>query len=216
MKNNGLIYTRFINRPLAKFIEPYICLHPNLITLLGLLLFLSGSYFLIKLNFITSYLLIVISYILDSCDGIAARKRGKVTLFGGWLDKTIDMLKVIVINLCYAYVLLFVTHNENINFLLLLSIILNLIFPILNFYAGQVRQSIFNSTNFKILSQYSTLKSRILWLLATPLDTGISYLMILILFLGENFFLTVYFLYGMGYFFVFFSHIYFSLKSNLY
>lgn len=63
---------------------------PNLITWLGFLLLLPAVYFLAVGHFVTAALIIIFASLFDMLDGALARKMGKITKFGGFLDSTVD------------------------------------------------------------------------------------------------------------------------------
>jgi CDP-diacylglycerol--glycerol-3-phosphate 3-phosphatidyltransferase len=63
---------------------------PNLFTLLGFFATLLSSFFIIKSLWILAGLTIILSGIFDLIDGAIARKLGKVTTFGGFLDSVLD------------------------------------------------------------------------------------------------------------------------------
>ena len=64
--------------------------NPNLFTLMGFFSTLLGSFLILKECWILAGLFIVLSGVLDLIDGVVARKLGKVTAFGGFLDSVLD------------------------------------------------------------------------------------------------------------------------------
>jgi CDP-diacylglycerol--glycerol-3-phosphate 3-phosphatidyltransferase len=64
--------------------------NPNLFTFMGFLATLLASFLILKESWISAGLFIILSGILDLFDGVAARKLGKVTTFGGFLDSVLD------------------------------------------------------------------------------------------------------------------------------
>jgi len=64
--------------------------NPNLFTFMGFLATLLASFFILKEFWILAGLLIILSGIFDLFDGAVARKLGKVTAFGGFLDSVLD------------------------------------------------------------------------------------------------------------------------------
>jgi CDP-diacylglycerol--glycerol-3-phosphate 3-phosphatidyltransferase len=64
--------------------------HPNLITFMGFFSTLLASFLILKGFLIGAGLLIILSGVFDLLDGVAARKLGKVTVFGGFLDSVMD------------------------------------------------------------------------------------------------------------------------------
>ncbi len=64
--------------------------NPNLLTVLGFLATLAASYLLLEGFWILAGSAIILSGIFDLFDGMVARKLGKVSRFGGFLDSVID------------------------------------------------------------------------------------------------------------------------------
>jgi len=64
--------------------------NPNFFTLLGFFATLIGSFLILKGNWLLAGLAVILSGLLDLFDGVAARKLGKVTAFGGFLDSVLD------------------------------------------------------------------------------------------------------------------------------
>jgi CDP-diacylglycerol--glycerol-3-phosphate 3-phosphatidyltransferase len=64
--------------------------NPNLFTLMGFLATLVASFFILKGFWFLAGLAIILSGLFDLFDGVAARKLGKVTAFGGFLDSVLD------------------------------------------------------------------------------------------------------------------------------
>ena len=54
----------------------------------------------------TAYVLLVLGYMLDSCDGQLARVSGKTSKFGEWLDHSLDIVKILNFNMVLGYLLL--------------------------------------------------------------------------------------------------------------
>ena len=65
-------------------------LNPNFFTLLGFVATLVASILILKAFWLPAGLAIILSGLLDLFDGVAARKLGKVTTFGGFLDSVLD------------------------------------------------------------------------------------------------------------------------------
>jgi len=65
-------------------------LTPNLVTLLGLIITIGGSYLVFKGDFFIGGIVIAIGTMLDSIDGSMARLSGKVSKYGDLLDSVID------------------------------------------------------------------------------------------------------------------------------
>jgi CDP-diacylglycerol--glycerol-3-phosphate 3-phosphatidyltransferase len=64
--------------------------NPNLFTLMGFFATLAASLLILKGSWFLAGLAIILSGLLDLFDGVAARKLGKVTPFGGFLDSVLD------------------------------------------------------------------------------------------------------------------------------
>jgi len=65
-------------------------IHPNFITLFGFLSVGIGSVFIYTQNYFLALLFLVIGALADSVDGSLARKTGRVSKFGAFLDSTVD------------------------------------------------------------------------------------------------------------------------------
>ena len=64
--------------------------NPNLFTLIGFFSTLFASFLILKEFWILAGLFIILSGIFDLIDGVVARKLGKVTAYGGFLDSVLD------------------------------------------------------------------------------------------------------------------------------
>jgi CDP-diacylglycerol--glycerol-3-phosphate 3-phosphatidyltransferase len=64
--------------------------NPNLFTLMGFFSTLLAALLILKEFWILAGLFIILSGIFDLIDGVVARKLGKVTPFGGFLDSVLD------------------------------------------------------------------------------------------------------------------------------
>ena len=64
--------------------------NPNLFTLMGFFSTLFASFLILKEFWILAGLFIILSGIFDLIDGVVARKLGKVTVYGGFLDSVLD------------------------------------------------------------------------------------------------------------------------------
>ena len=64
--------------------------NPNSFTLMGFLATLIASIFILKEFWVAAGLMIILSGLFDLFDGVVARKLGKVTAFGGFLDSVLD------------------------------------------------------------------------------------------------------------------------------
>jgi len=75
--------------------------NPNLFTLLGFSATLVASYLILKGFWFLAGLAIILSGLFDLFDGVAARKLGKVTAFGGFLDSVIDRYSDLLLLLAF-------------------------------------------------------------------------------------------------------------------
>jgi CDP-diacylglycerol--glycerol-3-phosphate 3-phosphatidyltransferase len=64
--------------------------NPNFFTLLGFFATLVAAFLILKGYWLLAGLAIILSGLLDLFDGVAARKLGKVTALGGFLDSVLD------------------------------------------------------------------------------------------------------------------------------
>src|SRR3972149_11865003 len=64
--------------------------NPNLFTWMGFFSTLVASFFLIEALWWAARLVIILSGFFDLFDGVVARKLGKVTAFGSFLDSVLD------------------------------------------------------------------------------------------------------------------------------
>ncbi len=78
-------FQKFIN-PLASKIG----LHPNILTIIGLLVSLLAAYAFSQQNLLIGALLILLSGFFDVIDGAVARNNNTKSKFGGFLDSTSD------------------------------------------------------------------------------------------------------------------------------
>lgn len=67
-------------------------IHPNHVTVVGLLLFMTGGFFCAKGQWITALVLVVTGSLMDGLDGVLARESGKKNRFGAILDSGCDRL----------------------------------------------------------------------------------------------------------------------------
>jgi phosphatidylglycerophosphate synthase len=76
--------------------------NPNFFTVMGLFMTLI-AFFLILMGFwVLAGLIIILSGIFDLFDGMIARKFGKVTLWGGFLDSVLDRYADLLLLLAFA------------------------------------------------------------------------------------------------------------------
>lgn len=88
------MFERFRNtlQPIVDFFAfPFMWIHPNILTILTLVIGLPGFYFYTQGNALFGSLFIL-GAIFDVVDGTVARKTGKKTAFGGILDAAVDRI----------------------------------------------------------------------------------------------------------------------------
>ena len=79
-------------------------LTPNQITCLGLAIALAAAWQVLEQNFVAALLIWWCSRLLDALDGIYARKYGKTSDFGAFLDVQFDMLAYSVMVIAFSMV----------------------------------------------------------------------------------------------------------------
>lgn len=82
-------------------------IHPNVVTVLCFLGFLTASFFIAQGKFLLAGIILIIFAPLDAIDGLLARTSNKVTPFGAFLDSTMDRYGEIVIFLSFTYYFIF-------------------------------------------------------------------------------------------------------------
>ena len=77
---------------------------PNLLTILSLIIMITGFYLFIIHDMLFIYILsVILSSFLDIADGAVARYSGRVTRFGGFLDSTVDRINDFILILSLKY-----------------------------------------------------------------------------------------------------------------
>jgi CDP-diacylglycerol--glycerol-3-phosphate 3-phosphatidyltransferase len=64
--------------------------HPNALSLLGLAVSLAGAWAFAGGRFREGALIVLLGGVFDLVDGVVARRQGRVTTFGGFLDSSLD------------------------------------------------------------------------------------------------------------------------------
>lgn len=113
-KKKGGLYTRYVNRNAAiplTWLLWRVGLAPNTVSFISFTMTHAALVLLIALGptltvAIAAYLLLVLGYILDSCDGQLARVSGRTSRLGEWLDHTLDIIKLLTVNLTLAYLMI--------------------------------------------------------------------------------------------------------------
>ncbi|NLD99492.1 MAG: CDP-alcohol phosphatidyltransferase family protein [Fibrobacter sp.] len=83
-------------RPFARFLSQ-IGIHPNHITILGLLFFIAAGWYSSLGKWYLALLVVIIGALMDGLDGVLARESGKKTVFGAVLDSSCDRLTEIAL-----------------------------------------------------------------------------------------------------------------------
>lgn len=78
--------------------------HPNMITLIGLLISILVPFTTYYIGPLTGGIIIILSAYFDVLDGEVARIGGKKTMFGAFLDSTIDRVEDALYSLSLIYV----------------------------------------------------------------------------------------------------------------
>jgi len=86
--NSGLLFQKVINYNIKWII--FFFPHPNIITLLNIIIVSFGYFFLEWNNYLVVGIIIIISLFLDLADGSVARKLNKVSKLGNLLDNFSD------------------------------------------------------------------------------------------------------------------------------
>ena len=64
--------------------------HPNALSLLGVLVSLGGAWAFAEGAFRVGAAIVLVGGVFDLVDGVVARRQGRVTTFGGFLDSSLD------------------------------------------------------------------------------------------------------------------------------
>ncbi|NLG15916.1 MAG: CDP-alcohol phosphatidyltransferase family protein [Fibrobacter sp.] len=99
-------------RPFALFLARF-GVHPNHITISGLLFFIVSAWFVNRGNWRTAFVLVIAGSLFDGLDGVLARETGKKSVFGGILDSCCDRLTEIFL---FAGLFLYYLKNPVINY----------------------------------------------------------------------------------------------------
>lgn len=210
-KPSGSIYTRYVNRNAAiplTYLFWRLDLHPNTISLISSVVTHTGLVILLALKasvpvVVSAYLLLVLGYMLDSCDGQLARVSGKTSKRGELLDHSLDMVKLLTFNMTLGYLLLMDAIAGTLAFNMVLTAIgLNLLCQPAHFFVISLKDAILGSP------QQMNAVQRVRGvgaLLRNAADYGLFMMMILLLPWAQMF-LYVYLAYGCFYMLLFVSH----------
>jgi CDP-diacylglycerol--glycerol-3-phosphate 3-phosphatidyltransferase len=84
--------------------------NPNFFTIIGFFATLIASLLILKELWVAAGLMIILSGLFDLFDGVVARKSGRVTLLGGFLDSVLDRYSDLLLLLA---LLIHYLKNEN-------------------------------------------------------------------------------------------------------
>src|SRR5215510_9778417 len=106
-----MTFTRFIGTvcmfPLRAIINASVALgiHPNVLTLIGVLINVLAAFYLATDRFITAGVVMIVAAIFDFIDGKVAHLSGKQSQFGAFWDSTLDRLsdQVLFLGLIHLY-----------------------------------------------------------------------------------------------------------------
>lgn len=104
---------QYINVYLKKYIFIFKKIHPNIITLIGLIINMLILYFRKDYKFIF-YLLNILRILSDNLDGMIARYYNRTSYIGGLLDSLSDIIHIMIISYFilsdyFSYLYIFIT-----------------------------------------------------------------------------------------------------------
>ncbi len=116
-KGNGLIYTKYINRPAAWFFTNKLYRYsPNSISLFAFFILITAFIIFPKISSNTEaivlYLLVALNYVLDSVDGQVARLTKQGSPLGEWLDHSLDAIRLVLVNVFIINIILDANLSE--------------------------------------------------------------------------------------------------------
>jgi phosphatidylglycerophosphate synthase len=101
------IYALIFSRPISKRISPTLTKYnitPNQISILGILIGITGAFLIILGNNIIAAIIIYLSFIADCIDGEIARIKKQFTKFGYWLESSLDSISLLSALLAIGYI----------------------------------------------------------------------------------------------------------------
>ena len=101
-----------IETPIVSFLHK-LKVSPNLLSIFGLILGIIAAVFIGLDNLILAALFLVIGAVADLFDGSLARKYGKETVFGAFLDSVIDRIQELSIFIGATYLLINKENYDN-------------------------------------------------------------------------------------------------------
>lgn len=85
----------------SEYMVPYLYLMgftPNIITTISLIFGILCSIFIYRKQYIIAFILWLLAYLFDCCDGFFARKYSMTSKFGDYYDHGCDLLKTLLVN----------------------------------------------------------------------------------------------------------------------
>lgn len=182
-KTNGLLYTKYINRPLAWMFTRFLykkCT-PNTVSFLAFLMLFSGLTFFSSrgeyefTDALVLFLVAFLNYILDSCDGQIARLTGKGSSLGEWLDHSLDALRLLLVNI---FIIAFIIQS-GIDYINIYLIFLSLFSQVGLYVVGTLRQKVLKKDYSKKVRDGKA--GNLITALLSPLDYGVFIFLFLLL-----------------------------------
>lgn len=191
-KPSGLLYTRYINRPLAwQLTKRLKNFEPNHVSIFAFIFFIFTLLLVGKPdNLLLSTLLyfcLSLNYVLDSSDGQISRLMSKGSALGEWLDHSLDGLKMLIL---HAYTISIIMPGFNGGSILLF---LPMISVLSLFIVGLLKDKIFQKDKSEINKAENAFSIRNIVLF--PADYGIFIIIYITLF-NLEIFTSLYIAYG--------------------
>lgn len=217
-KQTGLPYTVHINRRLARLISPKVKKStPNQITFWGFCVLLAALALILiyagTIWIVFAYLLLAFNYVLDSVDGQVARLRNMSSPLGEWLDHSLDGLRMILLHLAFAYVIFTHTDGETLS-IGLIAFAANITFMTSNYFFSILKDKILQQRTGDQLQGFKGIKKTLVMVFSFPADYGI-YIMITLFLIRVEYFVWVYFLYGVYFLFLFSANFILTIRQNI-
>ncbi|MEX0884944.1 MAG: CDP-alcohol phosphatidyltransferase family protein [Phycisphaeraceae bacterium] len=185
-KGGGPLYTYYINRSVAipfTFMFWRLGLAPNHVSIISSLVTHAGLALLVlapmSLPLVVGvWALLALGFALDSCDGQLARVSGQRSQFGAWLDHSLDMVKMLTVQMVLGYVILRESVAADLALWpVLLAIFINLLVRPAHFFNTETRALFLPG----VKTQANTEKSAARLFISTLADYGLFILIVLLL-----------------------------------
>lgn len=202
-KGRGGPYTRYVNRHAAipmTWLLWKAGFSPNVVSIVSFCITHSAFAVIVVTGAsipaaVCAYLLLVFGYMLDSCDGQLARVTGNTSSLGNWLDHSLDIVKIININLVICYVMISAAVAEGGSLTLpFMAAALNILGQTAHFYVVGMKCLLFTADSNQA-EQRSGRRNVIDGVVMFFADYGIFIMMILLL-PWQELFVPVYLGYG--------------------